>query len=58
MRPKLAAETKRLNMVVPSAWARKVDDWRRRQPQLPNFSEAVRRLVELALDGERKGKRR
>lgn len=27
----------------------KIDDWRRRQPDLPNLPETIRRLVESAL---------
>ena len=59
MSPKLDLEDdiKRLNLVVPTAWVRKVDDWRRRQPALPSFSAAVRRLVEQAIDGEKKERR-
>ena len=45
MPPKLDDEIKRLNIIVPAAWARRVDDWRRHQDDLPNFSEAIRRLV-------------
>lgn len=56
MPPKLDDDTKRLNIVVPATWARRVDDWRRRQTDLPNFSEAVRRLVEIALEREKKTK--
>lgn len=55
MPPKLEDETKRLNMVVPGSWARKIDDWRRQQPDLPNISEAIRRLVELGLEASKKG---
>jgi len=47
---KLTAETKRLHMIVPASWVRKVDTWRRRQPDLPNLSEAIRRLVEQSLE--------
>jgi hypothetical protein len=43
------AETKRINMMAPITWLRKIDDWRRQQPDLPNISEAIRRLVELGL---------
>ena len=56
MPPKLDDDIKRLNIIVPAAWARRVDNWRRHQDDLPNFSEAVRRLVELALDREKKTK--
>jgi hypothetical protein len=54
MPPKLDDETKRINMVVPAAWLKKVDDWRRHQPDLPNISEAIRRLVEMALKTKQK----
>jgi hypothetical protein len=55
MPPKLDKETKRLNMVVSTAWVKKVDEWRRREPDLPNISEAIRRLVEIGLKAK-KGK--
>jgi len=48
-------EPKRLNIVAPLSWVRKVDEWRRTQPDLPNVSEAIRRLVEAGLEA---GKRR
>ena len=54
---KLDDEIQRLNMVVPTAWVKKVDDWRRKEPDLPNLSEAIRRLVELGLEGAKKDKR-
>jgi hypothetical protein len=34
----------------------KIDDWRRRQPDLPSRTEAIRQLVDIALAAE--GKRR
>lgn len=46
---KLDEEIARIHMIVPAAWAHKVDDWRRREPDLPNLSEAIRRLVEMGL---------
>jgi hypothetical protein len=49
MPPKLDDEIKRVNMVAPASWVKKIDDWRRQQPDLPNISEAIRRLVELGL---------
>ncbi|MHC2867934.1 hypothetical protein ACVIYH_009067 [Bradyrhizobium diazoefficiens] len=55
MPPKLEDETKRLNMVAPASWVKKIDDWRRQQPDLPNISEAIRRLVEMGLDASKKG---
>jgi hypothetical protein len=33
-----------------------ISDWRRRQDDLPNRSEAIRRLVEVGLGAKRKGK--
>ncbi len=55
MPPKLDDETKRLNMVAPASWVRRIDDWRRQQPDLPNISEAIRRLVEAGLEASKKG---
>ncbi|MCS3692050.1 hypothetical protein ABIF07_001034 [Bradyrhizobium elkanii] len=55
MPPKLEDETKRLNMVAPASWVKKIDDWRRQQPDLPNISEAIRRLVEMGLESTKKG---
>lgn len=54
MPPKLETETKRLNMVAPASWVKKIDDWRRQQPDLPNISEAIRRLVDLGLETSKK----
>lgn len=48
-------EPKRLNIVAPVSWVRKVDEWRRAQPDLPNASEAIRRLVEAGLEATKKG---
>jgi hypothetical protein len=55
MPPKLdpETETRRLNLVAPASWVRKIDDWRRHQPDLPNISEAIRRLVELGLKAKK-----
>jgi hypothetical protein len=49
-------EPKRLNIVAPRSWVRKVDEWRRIQPDLPNVSEAIRRLVEAGLEAGKKRK--
>lgn len=54
MPPKLENETKRLNMVAPVSWVKKIDDWRRQQHDLPNISEAIRRLVDLGLEASKK----
>jgi hypothetical protein len=50
MPKKLDREIKRLNMIAPAPLMRRIDDWRRQQPDLPNVSEALRRLAEFALD--------
>lgn len=42
-------QTERFQMRVSPDFLAKIDDWRRQQPDLPNRSEAIRRLVELAL---------
>ena len=54
MPPKLDPETdtKRLNIVAPVSWVRRVEDWRRTQPDLPNTSQAIRRLVDAGLERE------
>jgi hypothetical protein len=57
MPQKLDDEIQRLNMVVPTAWVKKVDDWRRREPDLPNLSEAIRRLVEMGLESAKKDRK-
>ena len=54
MPTKLDDEIQRLNMIVPTAWVKKVDDWRRKEPDLPNLSEAIRRLVEMGLESAKK----
>jgi metal-responsive CopG/Arc/MetJ family transcriptional regulator len=54
---KLASVVQRLNLLVPGDWVSAVDQWRSRQPGLPNRSEAIRRLVAQALEAEKsKGK--
>ena len=58
MPPKLDTEIKRFNIVAPAAWAKRIDEWRGRQPDVPNFSEALRRLVDMALEAEKKGGKR
>ena len=30
-------------------WLRKIDDWRRQQPDIPSRAEAIRRLVDKGL---------
>jgi hypothetical protein len=46
--------TERLNMVVSPRWVGAVDQWRAQQPGVPNRSEAIRKLVEMALQQQEK----
>jgi hypothetical protein len=47
----------RLQLVTSKAFVVAVDDWRRKQPDLPSRSEAIRRLVELGLEASAKAKK-
>jgi hypothetical protein len=38
-------------MRVSDEWLKTIDDWRRQQPDLPSRAQAIRRLVEKALQG-------
>jgi uncharacterized protein len=42
-------KTERFEMRVPASFLKMVDDWRRKQPELPSRAEAIRRLVEIGL---------
>jgi len=42
----------RVQLVISKGLVRQIDDWRRRQPNLPSRSEAIRRLIEAALGEE------
>jgi len=46
-RPSKAPQDRPFQMRVSEAFLRAVDDWRRRQKDLPSRAEAIRRLVEL-----------
>jgi hypothetical protein len=51
MPPKLARETTRIALVVDKEWLKRVAVWRRLQPDpMPTMSDAIRRLVDHALD--------
>lgn len=54
MPPKLDPETgtRRVYMVAAERWIDRVNDWRYQQRHPPTFSEAIRQLVDLALDSE------
>jgi Arc/MetJ-type ribon-helix-helix transcriptional regulator len=43
-----------LQMRVSEAFLKSIDSWRRKQDDLPSRSEAIRRLVELALKVKQK----
>jgi len=52
---KLASAVRRLQLIVPVDWIKRIDAWRRQQPNLPSRSEAIRTLVTQALDAAGKG---
>lgn len=60
MPPKLDPETKtkRFNIVAPESWLERLDNWRRVQPKVPNISEAIRVLVDRAIEAEKGKKKR
>jgi hypothetical protein len=41
----------RIQLVISKGLVREIDEWRRLQPDLPNRSEAIRRLVDAGLKG-------
>jgi hypothetical protein len=48
-------KTSPYQMRVKPSWLAKIDEWRRKQPDLPPRAEAIRRLVEKALDEDEAG---
>jgi hypothetical protein len=42
-------QSERFQMRVAPSFFRAIDEWRRKQPDLPSRAEAIRRLVELGL---------
>ena len=42
-----------MQMRVSQSFLKSIDDWRRRQPDMPSRAEAIRRLVEQALKGKK-----
>jgi len=42
-------KTERFEMRLDEATIKRIDDWRRAQPDLPSRAEAIRRLVDQAL---------
>jgi hypothetical protein len=47
-------KAERFEMRVPASFLKVVDDWRRKQADLPSRAEAIRRLVELGLKAKTK----
>lgn len=60
MPPKLeeGTATERVQIVAPASWVDRVDEWRRKQRRIPSKSEAIRMLVDLALDAEAKNRKK
>jgi hypothetical protein len=54
---KLADKVKRLQLVAPLDWIRHIEAWRRHEPDNPNLSAAIRRLVEIGLAADAKAKK-
>jgi hypothetical protein len=52
-RPPGRTKARPFQMRVDDAFITKIDDWRREQPDFPNRTESVRRLVDQALNGKR-----
>jgi metal-responsive CopG/Arc/MetJ family transcriptional regulator len=46
----------RFDMKVPPGFLERLDQWRRKQPDLPNRSEAVRRLVETGIAASKRAR--
>jgi len=51
-------QTERFQMRVSPSFLRLIDDWRRKQPDLPSRAEAIRRLVERGVNAPEKSLRR
>jgi metal-responsive CopG/Arc/MetJ family transcriptional regulator len=51
---KTEEQTERFQMRAAPSFLRAVDEWRRKEADLPSRSEAIRRLVEQALSGKKK----
>ena len=50
----MANSVRRIALIVPVALVTKVDKWRRHQHDVPNLSEAIRRLIEKAIAADEK----
>jgi uncharacterized protein len=52
----MAMKTERFEMRLDVESVERIDEWRRKEPDLPSRAEAIRRLVDLGLQVKRKGK--
>ena len=48
----IGTETRKIHLAVPKTWVDKIDEWRAKQRPIPNKSEAIRVLVEHALEAD------
>jgi hypothetical protein len=53
VRPTKDPKDTTMQMRVSQSFLKSIDDWRRRQPDMPSRAEAIRRLVEQALKGKK-----
>ena len=56
MPAKIADHIKRKNIILPAELSDEIDQWRGRQPGVPNASEAMRRLMQTGLKADAGGK--
>ena len=52
------AKVMRFELRVPASFVKLLDNWRREQDDLPNRSEAIRRLVEAATGADKDRKKK
>lgn len=48
----MGTDWKRIPLLLAPEMVTQIDDWRRRQQNLPDRNEAIRRLLALALEAE------
>jgi hypothetical protein len=51
---KCGRKTERFEMRVPASFLKMIDDWRRKQDDLPSGAAAIRRVIELGLKAKGK----
>lgn len=47
-------DTEQLHIMVPRSWLTRIEDWRRRQPETLTKSQAIRLLVERAIEADQR----